>query len=289
MIDGIKIYTLITAEEAHSLISKFEFYVGSVSLKTGDVPTYKIKTKYRDFTITIVAGKHLTLQGSLHKSFNDGINHNSFPYTSLVYAIDTLAAEIGISANRFTIQNMEAGVNITTTTLSSATIIRNLITYKGQQFSDYRIGKIVFGKCVKLQRYSLKIYNKGIQEQLPFTVIRAELRISKAMHLKQHTGIGTLADLKDKGSLVKLGAMQAKHFANILMNNVAAVQYGELSAEQKEYYLLGCNPIYWQNLGGSTTHNRRRFQKIITDCGGGNLTEVLVVLVAEEWNLLLSG
>lgn len=117
---------------------------------------------YRGLKISIRGGRNVTIQGSLHKAFNNGINHNDFYYEDFLNAIQIITNELVVDVEDLIIQRIEFGVNIYNSKLPFSTIENNLLLHRLNPFMTYLKGNIVMGFYCKRQRYELKIYDKSI-------------------------------------------------------------------------------------------------------------------------------
>jgi|GEM_PF-3963031 len=291
MIDGIKLFFSANEAEINNLKSIFNFS-GSYSTQTGEVFNQRLTAYYRHFTISITANHNVTIQGSLHKSFNRGINYDFFTHSQLKNAVDTISAELNIDASRIKIQRIEAGVNVRFSPITYESIEHNAIMYKFKPFGEYKIQRLSFGIYAEQQRYTLKIYNKSKQEHLPFDLIRFELKIVKSEHLKP-TGIKTLDDLKNKSKMDALGLLMNNHFKDILMDNYREMAQCKLTSKELKLYLQGNNPQYWKRLKcdsskSTVTSRLRSFKLLIKNHANVVLTDVIVNTISYEWQHLLS-
>ena len=290
MVDGFKIHTVVSEAERTKLENKFEF-IPQVGTVKGSEQNIRLKAKYRETTMTLVGDKHLTIQGSLHKSFNNGVNYDAFTYTQVVAAIETMTKELCNSAERWKIQRLEIGVNITATPISFKSIEQNAIIYKLKPFQEYKMQQSCFGIYAMQQRYCLKIYAKSKQVGLSYEIIRFELKIIKSAHIK-NTGVQFLSDLLSQKCQEQLGKLLGKHMSDILFNHHEIMSRCKLTEKEQKLYLQGCNPQYWKQLKSTSTSSLvtsrlRSFTTLLRKHAGVPLAEVLASCIASQWQQLL--
>lgn len=82
---------------------------------------------------------------------------------------------------------------------------RNLISYKGNTFNRYTPDKngVCLGFICELSQYSVKVYDKGKQNNLPYDLMRFELRFLKMQKLKA-LGIKHVSDLREQNKVFGL-------------------------------------------------------------------------------------
>lgn len=284
MIDGIKLFCVASPDEIAYLQSIIDF-TAKVSTNTGEVNEYRLTGRYRYFDVSIVAGNRLTIQGSIHRSFRNGINHDDFTFSDLKQAIKAIGNELSIDESRLLIQRIEVGVNVRGSPVNYTSLEKNVLIYKNQPFTEVYRGN---GLLSVHQRFSLKIYNKSNIEKLPFEIIRFELKITKAIHFKS-TGIRTLKDLCTKAKLEQLGAIYLRHFQGILMDNHAAMAICELTRKENDFYLKAQNPKYWKHLSTSmSTSSKRRFRALLQKYTKQDLACIVADIITSQWEHLIT-
>lgn len=291
MIDGIKLFFIATEDEIRNLKSFIDF-TSKVVIDTGDIIGTTEVGYYRNLKFTLRKGFALTIQGSLHKAFNNGINHNRFYYSDCLEAIQSLCAELGIAAERLKVQRVEFGVNVYEPDISFDTIENNLLLHKLTPFKPYVRRNRNIGFVCEHQRYALKIYDKSLQENLEEATLRLEYKVQNIQHLKS-IGIKTLLDLTDRDKLQRICAKICKDFSYILMDNCEGVEKCDLTIKEYPFYYKARNVRYWKRLVekyslSTYTSHRRRFKKLVYKYTHQDLAVSISEMFFENWQKLLS-
>lgn len=172
------------------------------------------------------------------------------------------------------------GVNVVTPFEVSPFIFQNLIGYKGIPFNRYTPDKNGFclGVFCKMSQYTVKVYDKGTQNNLAYYLKRFEKKFFKMQQLEK-SGIKCLADLQDRERVKGLLIHLTEAWQNILIYDIEPETLAKLKKEvslihsssqdttkmefsetikESDFDLLnkGDNPKFWENLKKS---NKRRF------------------------------
>jgi hypothetical protein len=300
MADGITI---------KSEIEKFEEWRRSLNLKLdASVDTFdtgEIRTKKRnDTTITTHRGKwetfdliikevlntttgkrlfYLTIKGSLHKNFYGGSNYLPFNWQQLQEQINHLCNALSINPSQAQISSLEIGVNIRTPFEVTPFLMGNIISYKGNSFNRYK--KDAAGFCLgivcNLSQYAVKIYDKGLQNKLPYNLMRFELRYLK-MQALNNRGIKYLSDLQNFKKVYSLHTMLLNAWNDVLIFDVLQ-PVKKLPIKQRGIDLLieGQNPKFWERLKETKTRDRFKYLR--------NRFKMLVAKYGNKWQSLVHG
>lgn len=206
----------------------------------------------------------LFISGSLHSNQFEGANFNDFYYSMLVSQIDKIMAIKGIDSNKIYLRNLEVGINVKVAFNVLDHLERNLLVYKGNSFNQYkydRTGKYIGFYCELPSRFEVKIYDKSILYDLPYNLLRYEIKF-KRMQTLNKLGIYQLSDLKNKRNLELLFNEILTKFDYILLNEMPLKK---LSKAKNNYYQKVSNPIYWKCLSNEKNNTiyqnkRRKFE-----------------------------
>lgn len=293
MIDGIKLFFRATEKEIEELIRKLEF-IGNFSITTGEIKN-RFKAKSNSIEITIIDNKNVEIQGSLHKYFFNGDNSRDFTFSQLKDAINRLCNELNIEVQKIKIQRLEIGVNVRGSPIGFDEVEDNLISYKLQPFEPYKIYGKNFGYHSKLQRFEIKIYDKGVQSGLDENVLRFEYKILKMIHIKK-IGIRFLSDLMNKNKLTSLFEAFIRDFSNVRMDNKSEmdelIKQNKIPFHDAVFYLKARNPKYWISLkrtqkSSTITSHRRRFERILNQYTSKNLTLCITNILKQKFQHLM--
>lgn len=311
MFDGIIIKNLILNYEAWlkavnpSLFMSVESF-GSGEIKTKrriDTTTTTHRGKFETFDLIVkevmneTTGKqsfYLNAKGSLHKNHYKGSNYLPFTWQDLQEQINHLCKNLCINANEAQISTLEIGLNICTPFEVTPFIRRNIISYKGYPFNYYkpdRQGKCLGKYCDRPKQYSIKIYDKGLQFDLPENLMRFEQRFLKMQPLNKK-GIKYLSDLQKLAKVNSLKEILLQAWNDVLIFDLPG-HLNDLPLKQPEKDLLneGKNPIFWEGLKQTVSRDQYKYQinkfKILVAKYGNNWRTVVQDLLKNEWKNLL--
>ncbi|MGY0426400.1 MAG: hypothetical protein ACWIPI_06175, partial [Polaribacter sp.] len=249
MIDGVKIdVPNINANEwLNNHLLDFYTYTNT---KTGELLDGTLIAKYRGlkFFITQSVKYHnktyCSVRGSLHKYFNKGKhNANDFTIKDLQSIVTELQQKFNIEPTTAILRNVEFGVNIHTPVTANE-ILKNLVCYGNYPFVILKIESITLGKVVKKQQSNLKIYDKGLQYDLPTkNLLRFELAVKKMAYLNSY-GIKTLSDLANKDKTKPLGSLLLSYWEDIIYYD-KKVNWKQLTPFERKKLLYYATPRNW--------------------------------------------
>ncbi len=279
MIDGIKIYYQINDFEAWRKAANIELFTptdletGATKGKTrtinggtqqtiihrGNFETYQLTIK--ETTKCQVNGCRsvslfLIIDGSLHKNYFNGANYLPFTWDYLQTELNKLETGLQLSGIADLV-NLEIGVNIPLPFPVFHFLKNNLISYKGNQFNRYNPDKngICLGYVCPLSQYSVKVYDKGKQYDLPGNLMRFELRYLKMQTLKER-GIKNLTDIKDFNKANGLLNLLLTAWDNtVLFDSSIDLKNPNIKNKDRELLKEGRRPGYWEHL--KETNNRQ--------------------------------
>ena len=309
MIDGINIKnTIKNFTEWKKAVNPSLFL--SVGSDTGEVKTKKrIDTtttthrgKFETFDLIVkevtneATGKqsfYLTVKGSLHKNHYQGSNYLPFTWQDLQEQINHLCQNLCINPNEAQISTLEVGLNICTPFEVTPFLNRNVISYKGNSFNRYTPDRqgVCLGKyCAQPKQYSIKIYDKGLQFDLPETLMRFEQRFLKMQPLNKK-GIKYLSDLQNFKKVDSLKEILFKAWNDVLIFDIPG-NLKNLPLKQSEIELLnnGKNPKFWEQLKENSTGDKykyqtNKFKKLVVKYGN-NSQKIVHDLLKNEWQNL---
>ena len=309
MFDGITIKYLILNFAAWKQAVNPSLFL-SVGSDTGEVKTKKrINTattthrgKFETYDLIVkevlndATGKqtfYLTIKGSLHKNHYQGSNYLPFTWQNLQEQINHLCKNLCINPNEAQISTLEVGLNICTPFEVTPFIRRNIISYKGYSFNSYkpdRQGKCLGKYCDRPKQYSIKIYDKGLQFDLPENLMRFEQRFLKMQPLNKK-GIKYLSDLQNFSKVDSLKEILFKAWNEVLIFDITG-NLKNLPIKQSEIEILnnGKNPKFWEGLketinGDQYKYQTNKFKKIVAKYGNNWQTTVNDLLKNEWQNL----
>jgi hypothetical protein len=147
-----------------------------------------IKIKY------FVDGGLITLSGSLHKYFNDGLhNHNIFTYENYLEALKRLKNDFAVLPENLYIYTLEYGVNIIPP-IKTKLILDNIVMHRHIE-TEIKINNFRgYYNQFKHDKYIIKVYDKAKQNKLKEDLLRFEIKETNWSEYRLKCGIETLAD-----------------------------------------------------------------------------------------------
>jgi hypothetical protein len=311
MIDGIKLYYQITDFQKWKktvnidLFNLIDKYTGEVkenhriikgqlqkTIKyTGKFETYfisVIETTKHNLNNTVSSSHFMEVAGSLHKNYFEGQNYSPFSFYDLQIELSNIEKGLKVSLDLVSLVNFEIGVNIKTPFEVTPFLRNNLLSYKGNTFNDYSpdCQGFILGKYCKLSQYSVKIYDKGKQYDLPYNLMRYELRFTK-MSIVKSKGVKNLNSLKVNKIAIDLGSLLINSWDNVLIcDNNINIRDKKIKPKHRRMLRDGINPRYWEQLKEKDkrefNYQRTVFKQLVKKYGI-DLHNQIKELIKWEW------
>lgn len=235
---------------------------------------------------------YLNAKGSLHKNHYNGSNYLLFTFQDLQEQINHLCKNLCINPNEAQISTLEIGLNICTPFEVTPFIRRNILCYKGYSFNYYkpdRQGKCLGKYCAQPKQYSIKIYDKGLQFDLPENLMRFEQRFLKMQPLNKR-GIKYLSDLQNLTKVDSLKEILFKAWNDVLIFDIPAKTNRPIKQAEKDLLNDGKNPMFWEGLKETVSQDQykyqtRKFKKLVAK-HGNNWQTLVNDLLKNEWQNL---
>ena len=265
MIDYIKINNLIIGLEILRLLD----FNGKHNLNTGEViENEKIFADYLTMIFTVTPpnpkspGKRFAkVAGSLHKLSNGGkYNNDRFTFEKFRQVYIYLSRYI--SPDDF-INVLEFGINIITP-FDPTDFIKHLLSHAKTQFNKVSKQGMEYSQC-EHSHYSIKIYNKGLQQSPESYILRVEMRQERMQKLfPDGLKWSELADLK---TWEYLGEVLKEKFSEVIYYD-PSIRLNEIPEKERQIIEKGNNPIYWRdNKSNHADRERKQFQGLIRKHG----------------------
>ncbi|OWP85281.1 hypothetical protein BWK59_00650 [Flavobacterium davisii] len=276
MIDFIKV--ILTDVNISRLERELDFY-DNINISTGEIRTVNAlgkkitpfrKAVYKGLIFKIFENKLVTLSGSLHKYWNDGLhNYNDFNQEAINVVLGELKVKFNISPQQCVIKCLEIGINLTLP-LQTSEIINYCFLHKTKPFEHkYNSNKGNYKQCVH-QHYVVKIYDKAKQfksknYQIIDEIFRLEIKYKGIAKLKGKR-ISTLQDLLNY-ELSNFNADLLKEWDNILFYD-NTTRINTLCKRDRGSIKNYSNPLYWVELlnngqNENYKYHKKRFNKLI--------------------------
>ena len=307
MIDGITIQYNIDNFEVWREQVQIQFY-NPTNTDTGEIRTKKredeivttFKGKWETFELEVKEIRkietgfkryNLNIKGSLHKNHFNGKNFQPFNWTDLQTQIHHICKTLLIDPNKARIRTIEVGVNIVTQFEVKSFLRGNIVNYKGKEFKTYKADRNGFelGLFCDLTQYKVKLYDKGLQNDLPINLMRFEKRFLK-MQIPKKKGIIYLTDLLDIQKVKKLKPLIVEAWENVLIYDIENLNgLKKTLGTDYDLFLNGKNPKYWGSLKDLNrdryNYQRGKFKDIVLKYGR-NYQSIVLDLIKNEWDSL---
>ena len=278
MIDFIKmVYVLDDIKEF--ILKHNNEMTGIGSLSTGELE-FPYKFKYRLYDVTIRQRSdgllyYIEIAGSLHKNYYNGMNYMPFSFKELEDEIYEVCEHFLFVPDKLKIQNLEIGINVKTSFSPYEYLTNNLLLYKTKPFKAYKKGengKELGYYCEGLPQ--VKIYDKGKQYDLPYNLLRFEIRYKKSFPLNK-LGVITLGDLLKIQNLKKLSEKVCEAWGDVLLYE-EDLDLKSMNATKREimfynYCEYTKNWMKWfRNFSRGYFYNKKKEYKILINKYGKN-------------------
>ena len=139
------------------------------------------------------------------------------------------------------------------------------------------------------RQYYLKLYDKGLQFDKGNT-LRFEIKTRK-MEVVKTAMVQTLSDLLSQDNMNSLGAILTGNFSDILFYDYTIPETG-INAGERLILTQGQNPMFWNEYKKTNPDNyfkkRNRYKDLVKKYGKQDLQEILIPLISQKWNELLT-
>lgn len=256
--------------------------------------TYTHRAQFETFTLrvleTVKGGEKiflLKINGSLHKNHFGGANYQRFTFADLRAQINHLCQKLQIIAKNCKVVNLEFGVNIPFYTSPLWYIDNAVLIHKTKEFTAYdEKDGITLGRYAKHAQYSVKVYDKGLQHDLPTPLLRMELRFVK-MQVLNRIGIYNLADLTGIAHTPQLLSLLCATWIEVLIAepniNVNELQ---LTHSERELIKIGRYRDSWVKLANENKerfkYQRKQFRALMQQYGN-DTQGIILNAIKQEW------
>lgn len=271
MIDGIRINCNITNHFEEIISNKNIDWETQTNIHTGETER-SYTADFNGLKLEIKRGQniYLIIAGSIHKYWHSGKNFSQFDYSELSDALHSLSNNLKIGLDKFRITRIEFGVNLRIEkppfNYYYDFILHRKLPF--QEINNTATTKKLEGVTCLHKQVAIKCYDKGCQYNIPYPLMRFEIKVTKMQYLKK-VGLKNLvaSDLLDKGILETFGELLVNVYAEIFKAQqvqLKRVKGKRLSEKDKQLMIEGNSPIYWMKVKGegkkAYDQNMRRFK-----------------------------
>jgi hypothetical protein len=277
-----------------------DFY-DTVNLTTGEIKTtnrngQKVtpskNASYKGLEFKIYDTGTITINGSLHKYWNNGAhNYNNFNNEAVLFVLRDLKTKFDIEPEQCILKCLEIGINITPP-IPTNEILDNCLLHKTKPFEYQKNSDEGKYKQVQHNEYIIKIYNKALHYKskgfdIRTEIMRFEIKYTTLTRLKKN-GIFTLHDLINYG-LHNFKDEVLNEWQNILYyDNTTRIE--TLSKTIKKRVLEYSNPNYWTGLINNKQNenfkNHRKQLKEITSKSSNNIQDLISEIINDKIDFL---
>ena len=165
------------------------------------------------------------------------------------------------------------------------------LNYKNNFFEDMddQSKNPSIGKKCKLQEYQIKLYSKSMQYDLPFELLRYEIKVHKMNYLRV-CKFDNLEDFINKDKLVFLREELIKKLNQILFYDTSIPTH-QLTPSKQRLCLNWQSTIYRKNLEKSDirkfNYQKAKLNDIIDQFGENKISTTLIQQISDTWDNLL--
>jgi len=263
MIDYIKVHNLPLLAEKVLINNLLTFPLSNVAT-TGEMLNRVQIAHYNDLKISI-KGEKVGLRGSLHKYHEGGTNYRDFDLLDIKNVVSELSEKFDFDPGKSLINFIEIGVNIPLD-YAPTELIKGLVVYRNTEFETLPTEGKGYGRKCETQRFIIKVYDKSLQYELPYNLLRFEVKVIRMQHLLRY-GIDnlTLADLTRPDLYPKLKQMLLDTVSGILLFDPTITPNSFTNPKDRALFIEGRYPEYWQNMD---KFKRNRELKRFTELAG---------------------
>lgn len=211
-------------------------------------------------------------------------NIRDFTVNDISRVINEISEKFEFNPGQALINFIEIGVNISVNENPSE-IIKSMVHYKNIPFTQLPVKDKGFGRICDTQLFIIKIYDKGLQNDLAEYLLRFEIKVKRMKFLKRYgISILTLADLQ-RNDLYKI-------FGKILVDVLNGILFFDNRIEHeyfdkrkdRELFLQGKYCDFWQNIPRTT--RKRRIEKFRKLANSDKIATDLANQIIKKWNEL---
>jgi hypothetical protein len=233
----------------------------------------------------------IELSGSLHKHKQQGKNHADLTYKDICTTIWDLCDITGLQPDKFIIRHIEYGVNIKPIH-SPKNLLNSIVAYKGKGYEIRAYKGKGYMKRFCLSQYDVKVYDKSLQYDLPFDVLRFELKVFKMQVFKrQYIHLKTFVDLLNPDTYTQLFTSICESIDHLYMFDYR-IHLATIENQQHRLVLTeGVNTEFWARYRATHSvkgykNKLQRFNELVSQYAPDNLKTYLLNEISNKWSEL---
>lgn len=235
----------------------------------------------------------IQLSGSLHKHKQQSVNFNDFTFNDVCNTIQELCQKLCLQPEKFVLRHIEYGVNIKPVH-TPLNLLNSIIAYKGKGYEKKEYKGTGYLKKFCLSQYNLKIYDKSKQYDLPYNVLRYELKVFKMQFFEnKKIQLKTFSDLLNSNTYSQLNSTIYSSIQDLYMFDYRINSNLITNLRERLVLTEGSNSEFWTNYRTSKTPKAfqkkvKRFKDLVKRYAPDNLQNYLLVEISNKWSELLN-
>jgi hypothetical protein len=208
-------------------------------------------------------------------------------HADFVKTVDDFCSTFNLLPEDLHLLQLEFGLNIRPPLKTNETIRQFVCNAKGDSFGAMRSkqGKPL-GIVCELTEYSIKVYDKGRQYQLPDQLLRIEQKVTCGKFIRR-MGIHKLSDLQQPEVWQRLSEELLKTLQNLIIRE-PSIQENKLSTSKRLFVHQAATAHYWKGLEpNQRLKAKKRLNEIVKRYADRNLKDCLRITCTEKIKSIL--
>lgn len=290
MYDGVKLECKVTQpgqwRKALALVGRFAEQTGEVL----PLPAEAARHALRFIQTPTLTGNRYTIQGSLHRYYNQGgENDNDYTLAQVKETINELKNTYSIDPAKTKVINFEFGVNITLPVGQDAQAYQKyLVSAQFKAFEKLNPKRPMVGYIAEFNEFAIKIYDKGYQSRTGATnQIRVEIKVNRSRWLDQFNFIKgkdlLLTDLINPVNIKILGDILENKIRSLILTP-RQIDITKLSSKQIQTFFECRDARSWEEWTSKQRERKRaQLSAIFKKVNQPDPVDALAKLVISKW------
>lgn len=231
------------------------------------------------------------LYNLLHNELNRAgqpMNQDTFTPSKLKCVFRLLEQHFAVKPNLCHVHHIEFGVNLYDLNVSTSTILDSLMVYGWKPFNIMETKGSGNGRQIVAAQYRLKIYDKGLQNLLPYEILRFEFKARKMQSVEKiFPNHPRLSDLLEP-------SLWWKCKDKLLAIAGQCIFKDEFGADLTDKHIVKLanweNPLKWKHMPThSRCRNKKTFEELIQLYGKHKIKQAIKDGIEREVSKMLAG
>lgn len=242
-------------------------FASDVCITTGEILSSIERAEFNGLTFELFINGYTRIRGSLHIFFNnivnnENTNHTQFTLNNVKYCLEYIKENFQIDISKAKLSNLEYGLNLKVPS-PVKNYMGSFLAYKQFPLIPMRSSFRNFGKEACFGEYTVKIYNKCLQNNIPENILRIEIRIKKMRKLNSGLMLGDIINPELWNVFFKTLTSSIDDL--VIMQEIDTKR---LSKASEILYIRCQNPNFWLGLNKKQRSQKKTlFNKLLqTHC-----------------------